>query len=389
MDRVYIERRRVCARARQTEEKLKFLPVDKSLAALTAMFIITGLVFTYSSSAFDSMAYFKRQLIFDILGIFVMLFLSQAYTWLQSRFKAVWLLFITWGLLVWVLFTSEAANVHRWINFFGFFNMQPSEVAKLVLIIYLASFLSKKKDIAENPRLVITPAVYSLITIGLITAGKDLGIPALMFTVALAVFFIAGAPVLKIFYAVAAAVPLVIMEIYRHPYRIKRLTSFLSPEAAAGNIGYQLLHSFYAIGSGGWFGKGLGSSDLKLEYLPAAHTDFIFAIMCEEIGMIGAFFIIGAFIWLLVRGITLARAAKSVFNCYLMAGITLCLVLQAFVNMCVATGLVPTKGLPLPFFSYGGSSVIVTLAMMGILMNLAAVEAQTALEEETEKGSIK
>jgi cell division protein FtsW len=118
----------------------------------------------------------------------------------------------------------------------------------------------------------------------------------------------------------------------------------------------------------------LGSSDLKLEYLPAAHTDFIFAVMCEEIGMLGAFLIIALFMWLLVRGITLAARAKSAFNGYLMAGITLCICLQAFVNMSIAAGLLPTKGLPLPFFSYGGSSVIVTLAMMGILMNLAAVE---------------
>ena len=141
------------------------------------------------------------------------------------------------------------------------------------------------------------------------------------------------------------------------------------------------MHSFYAIGSGGWFGKGFGGSDLKLEYLPAAHTDFIFAIMCEEVGMIGVFMILAAFLWLLIHGIRLAVNAKDTFNSYLMAGITLCITLQAFVNMCVATGIAPTKGLPLPFFSYGGSSVVVTLAMMGILMNLAAVESKNASKQ--------
>jgi len=377
MDKVYIERTKVAPHARAQGDKFKLLPIDSGLLSLTAILIISGLIFTYSASAFDSLAYFKRQLIFNILGVGVMLFLSQTYSRLQKLVKPVWLLFITWGLLIWALLTAEAANVHRWINF-GFFNLQPSEVAKLVLIIYLAAFLGRKRnmEIEGDWRQIIVPVIYTFVTIGLIIAGRDLGIPALMFVVALAVFFIAGAPVLKIFYLAAVAVPLIIVEVYRHPYRVARFMSFLSPEESAGSIGYQLVHSFYAIGSGGWFGKGLGSSDLKLEYLPAAHTDFIFAIMCEEIGMIGAFLIIGLFVWLLVRGITLAAKAKNAFNSYLMAGITLCICLQAFVNMSVAAGLLPTKGLPLPFFSYGGSSVIITLAMMGILMNLAAVEAK-------------
>lgn len=373
MNKVFLERAHIARKKSPANEKIKFLPIDKNLVALTTMLIIAGLIFTYSSSAFDSLAYFKRQAVFDIIGIVVMLFLAQTFSWLIKVVRPVYMLFVAWGLLVWALLQPEAANVHRWINL-GFFNLQPSEIAKLVLIIYLASFLSKKPELSRDSTDLITPTIYTLITIGLIVAGKDLGIPALMFLVSLAMFFIAGAKISKLFFILAAMVPVAAIEIYRQPYRLKRLASFMTPEDVAGTVGYQLVHSFYAIGSGGWFGKGLGSSDLKLEYLPAAHTDFIFAIMCEEIGMLGAFFIICAFIWLLVRGITLARTAKDTFNAYLAAGITICLVMQAFVNMCVATGLLPTKGLPLPFFSYGGSSVIVTLAMMGILMNLAAVE---------------
>jgi cell division protein FtsW len=375
MEKVYIERTKIAARARGPRggPAIRLLPLDSALLSMTAIFVVGGLIFTYSSSGFDSLSYFKRQALFNLIGAVCMLFLSQFYSRLQKLIKPVWLLFITWGLLVWALLSAPAANVHRWINL-GFFNLQPSEVAKLALIIYLAGFLSKKKNIGAAPKQVITPALYSLITICLIAAGKDLGIPVLLFVVAAAVFFIAGVPALKLFYIILAAVPGVVIEIYRHPYRLMRTLSFLSPEEAAGSIGYQLVHSFYAIGSGGWFGKGLGSSDLKLEYLPAAHTDFIFAVMCEEIGMLGAFLVIGLFVWLLVRGITLAARAKSAFNAYLAAGITLCVCLQAFVNMSVAAGLLPTKGLPLPFFSYGGSSVIITLAMMGILMNIAAVE---------------
>lgn len=375
MNKIFLERTKV-AQKRNTKVGKKLLPVDNGFLAMTTLLIIAGLIFTYSSSAFDSLAYFKRQVLFDILGVGVMLFLSQTFTNLIKIVKPIHLLIGIWVLLIWVLCLPSAAHVHRWINL-GFFNLQPSELAKAVLIIYLSWYFAKNPNIATDNVKIITPLALSLFTIGLIIAGKDLGIPALMFAVTFAMFFLAGAKISKLFYILAAAVPVAAIEIYRQPYRLKRLTSFLSPEEAAGNIGYQLVHSFYAIGSGGWFGKGLGGSDLKLEYLPAAHTDFIFAIMCEEIGMIGAFFVIGVFIWLLVRGITLARMAKNPFNAYIMAGITVCLTLQAFFNMCVATGLFPTKGLPLPFFSYGGSSVIVTLAMMGILMNVAAVEKKS------------
>ena len=380
MPGIFLEKTNLAKRRGGIKKKSAFLPLDKQLLSFTAIMIITGLIFTYSSSAFDSMSYFKRQIVFDLCGICAMLFLSQYYSVLQKKFSSVWMLFAAWVLLIWALLQPAAAHVHRWINL-GVFNIQPSEIAKMVLIIYLAAYLAKLPEKRRDNMLLITPLVYTLITLALIVAGKDLGIPALMTAIAFAMFFIAGAPVSKLIYVFIAAVPIVIIEIYRHPYRLKRIASFLNPEEAAGSIGYQLVHSFYAIGSGGWFGKGFGGSDLKLEYLPAAHTDFIFAIMCEEVGMIGVFMILAAFLWLLIHGIRLAVNAKNTFNSYLMAGITLCITLQAFVNMCVATGIAPTKGLPLPFFSYGGSSVVVTLAMMGILMNLAAVESKNASKQ--------
>lgn len=357
-----------------------FLPLDNQLLCFTVIMIIAGLVFTYSSSAFDSLAYFKRQMFFDIFGVCIMLFLSQYYSVIQKKFSSVWMLFAAWVLLVWALFQPEAANVHRWINL-GFFNIQPSEIAKMVLVIYLSSYLAKLPEKKRDNRLLITPVVYALITIGLIVLGKDLGIPALMVLVSFAIFFIAGISLKWLFISGVALLPFVVILIIIQPYRFVRVMTFLHPETVAGSTGYQLIHSFYAIGSGGWFGKGFGGSELKLEYLPAAHTDFIFSIMCEEVGMVGAFIIIGFFIWLLIHGIRLAVKAKNTFNAYLIAGITLCITLQAFINMSVAIGIAPTKGLPLPFFSYGGSSVVVTLAMMGILMNLAAVEHQTAVKQ--------
>lgn len=349
------------------------LQIDKKLAFITFAFICFGLIFTYSSSAFDSTAYFKRQVVFDALGVVAALFLSQTYERLQQIFKPLWLMYITWVLLVVVLFTQPIANVHRWINL-GFFNLQPSEVAKVTLVIYIADYLSHMQGkLAKNWRLLVKPLVVSGITFALMMRAPDLGTPMLMGAVVVALLFVAGASLKHLAVLFAAAVPVIVYQLIFYTYRLERLLSFLNPEAQAGGAGYQLMQSFLAVGSGGWFGKGLGNSELKLEYLPAAHTDFIFSIMCEEIGLIGILVILVFFCCLLVRGVSLARVAKSSFNSLVIFGMTLTICLQAFFNMAMAIGLLPTKGIPLPFFSYGGSSVIMTLVMMGIIVNMAAV----------------
>lgn len=349
------------------------LQIDKKLAFITFAFICFGLIFTYSSSAFDSTAYFKRQVVFDALGVVAALFLSQTYERLQQIFKPLWLMYITWVLLVVVLFTQPIANVHRWINL-GFFNLQPSEVAKVTLVIYIADYLSYMQGkLAKNWRLLVKPLVVSGITFALMMRAPDLGTPMLMGAVVVALLFVAGASLKHLAVLFAATVPVIVYQLIFYTYRLERLLSFLNPEAQAGGAGYQLMQSFLAVGSGGWFGKGLGNSELKLEYLPAAHTDFIFSIMCEEIGLIGILVILVFFCCLLVRGVSLARVAKSSFNSLVIFGMTLTICLQAFFNMAMAIGLLPTKGIPLPFFSYGGSSVIMTLVMMGIIVNMAAV----------------
>ena len=370
MKTIYIEKDSSKTGKDKTAKQSEYAPLDKTLLIITAILIVFGLVFTYSSSAFDTIGFFRKQIVYDVMGLFVMFFLARYYLRLQQVIKPNILLFITWGLLIWALFSAEAAHVHRWINL-GFFKLQPSEIAKLVLIIYLSYSLSKKQDIAKNVRVLTIPIIYTLITIGLVVKGKDLGIPALMFVVSVILFSIAGTKFKYIFYAFLILLPGVVIECIIQPYRMKRILTFLTPEETIGDVGYQLSHSLYAIGSGGWFGKGLGASELKLEFLPAAHTDFIFAVFCEEVGMFGAFALIALFVVLLARGLTIARSTENKFHSYLATGITLCLCIQAFTNMSVACGLLPTKGLPLPFFSYGGSSVIVTLAMMGILMNIA------------------
>lgn len=355
----------------------RFLPLDKTLAIITASFVVFGLVFTYSSSAFDSTSFFKRQLVFDIIGLIAAGILWQFYDRLQKIkfFRPIYLVYLTWVLLVIVLFTKPIANVHRWIDL-GFFNLQPSEIAKVTLLIYVADYLSTVQGkLSKNWMLLLQPLVVSGVTLGLILVAKDIGTPFLMACVIGAMLFVSGARPKHLGAVCLAALPIVYHQLFFVKYRRDRILSFLHPENDPGNNGYQLIRSFTAVGSGGWLGKGLGNSELKLEYLPAAHTDFIFSIICEEIGLIGATLVVVFFCALLTRGISLARVARNNFNSLLIFGLTLTIAGQAFFNMAMAIGLLPTKGIAMPFFSYGGSSVIMTLAMMGIIMNMTASDS--------------
>jgi len=364
------------------------LRLDSTLFFLTIAFVLFGLIFTYSSSGMETSSYFQRQLLFDIIGLGVGLFLSQYYHRLRQIpfINPNVMMIITWIFLIIVLFTRTQAHVHRWIDF-GFFKLQPSEIAKLTLVIYNADYLSKvagrlSRDIKQTVSLLWKPFAVSGFTLALILAEKDLGTPILMGTVFAAMLLVAG---MKFLHLVLPAVPVGLFVLYQVlfvPYRRARVFSFLNPFEQEGDIGYQLVRSFLAVGSGGWFGKGFGNSELKMQYLPAAHTDFIFSIMCEEIGLFVGLVIAG-FCILLVQGINLAREAKDNAHALLIFGLTLTISLQAFFNMGMAIGLLPTKGIALPFFSYGGSSVIMTLAMMGIILNTAAIETQPQQNRET------
>lgn len=361
------------------------LKLDKRISFVCFAFVLTGLLFTYSSSAFDSAAFFKRQLIFDVMGLVAGIFLSQTYDRLQRLkiFRPMNLMYITWALLVVVLFTRTQAHVHRWIDF-GFFKLQPSEIAKVTLVIYLADYLNNVSGkLAKNWRLLIRPLGVSAITLGLILAEKDLGTPTLMGAVVVFMLLVAGARIWHLTLLGLIISPLAIHQFFFVAYRRARILSFLNPFASEGSTGYQLVQSFLAVGSGGWFGKGLGNSELKLEYLPAAHTDFIFSIMCEEFGFFRIALVVAGFCYLLIRGISLARVAKTNFHGLVIFGLTITICMQAFFNMFMALGLSPTKGIALPFFSYGGSSVIMTLVMVGIILNMAAVDhTQNNLRED-------
>lgn len=361
--------------------------LDKNLVFITFAFVVFGLIFTYSSSAFDSASYFKRQVVFNITGLISAGFLARYYLQIQRKINPMVLVGIATALLVIVLFCPPVANVHRWISL-GFFNLQPSELAKPVLLIYTAYYVSNMSvNISKSFAAIVPPLAVTGVMLGLMLLAPDLGTPFLMFVVVYIMLIAAGARIKHLFFIFLAAVPLLLHQLIFYPYRLARLFSFMSPEATQSTTGYQLYQSFLAIGSGGWLGKGLGNSELKLQYLPAAHTDFIFAVICEELGLAGAILIVALFVWFFISAMRLVLKAKDSFNSMLALGITMTITLQAFFNMGVAVGILPTKGLPLPFFSYGGSSVIVTLAMMGILINLSAEERR--MEAKFKKGKEK
>ncbi|MBU2614464.1 MAG: FtsW/RodA/SpoVE family cell cycle protein, partial [Elusimicrobia bacterium] len=215
------------------------------------------------------------------------------------------------------------------------------------------------------------PIIVACVASFLIALEPDIGIPFIIITVTMIVLFIGGARIMHLLALFLLAVPVLYFEILSKPYRVARFFAFMDPWKHAQSSAYQLCQSLMSLGSGGIFGKGLGGSELKKFYLPEAHTDFIFSVIGEELGILGTIVIVGLFAYFLYRGIKIAQKAKDLFGMLLASGITLLIVLQAFFNMAVCSGLLPTKGIALPFFSYGGTSLILTMSAVGILANIS------------------
>ncbi len=351
--------------------------VDYPVFFIVAALLMLGLVSLFSASALyagnkglDSLFYAKKQALYILLGLGMMAAAARIdLEKVRPYLKVV--VIATIALLGITLAMPPVAHVRRWIPL-GFMKLQMSEFAKPVLILYLADFFDRNiSRVQADWRELLKPMAVALIMLGLIAAEPDLGTPMLLFTVTLAVFFAGGVKLRYIFTPIAAAVPVFIEEMLRKPYRIARLKNFLSPWSDASGTGYQLVQSLLAVGSGGWFGKGIGASKLKL-YLPEPHTDFIFPVVSEELGLVGGLLITGLFAALLLKGAKIARSAPSLYTALAALGLTLVISLQAFFNLSMAIGLIPTKGIPLPFFSYGGSSILSSMIMVGIILNVSA-----------------
>jgi cell division protein FtsW len=319
--------------------------------------------------------FLQRQFIWALISLTAMGWVSRLdYNRLRDWLAPIY--GVTVVLLTAALFFRPIAGARRWIHL-GPIGLQPAEFAKLTSVLFLASYLDRKHSKLNSPiHGIVIPISVIGVMLALIGKEPDLGTPALMFSVSLLVLLIAGARMQWIGAAILVAVPIVIEELWRKPYRRARLMTFLRPFENIRGTGYQLAQAILAVGSGGWFGKGFGGSQLKLMYLPKPHTDFIFPVICEELGLIGAIFILGLLTTILVRGMRIARQAPNLFGTLLASGITLTIVLQSFFNIAMAIGMLPTKGIPLPFLSFGGSSLLSTLIGIGILLSISRQSRQ-------------
>ena len=339
-----------------------------------------GVVMVYSTSAIlagerfqDPYYFLKRQGLFAGIGLVVMV-VMMFFPYSLLKRLAYPLLVISLLLLTAVIIPGighRAGGSMRWLKFQSF-SFQPSEFAKLGLIIFLAYFLSKKEDKIRSFSFAFLPTVLlSGLVIALVAKEPDFGAAFFLTVMVFLLLFVSGARVIYIVSACLAAFPVVYYLLTNVAYRYKRVLSFIRPWEDPMGTSFQIVQSFLSFGSGGLFGLGLGEGRQKLFFLPAPHTDFIFSIIGEELGLVGAMIVVLLFFIFTLRGLHIALSLEDRFGAYLALGITLMISLQALINMGVVLGLLPTKGLTLPFISYGGTSLITNLAGVGVLLHLS------------------
>lgn len=339
-----------------------------------------GVVMVYSSSAvsayvnFDDSYYFlKRQIVWVILGILAMFFtMSIDYHAWRRLAKPVMLVTLVLLILVLVPGLGKVVNgARRWLGF-GSLYLQPSEIAKLSMVLFSAESLTRNQDkITSFFRGLLPQLLMLLLIFGLILKEPDLGTALAISGTVFVLLFTAGAKISHLSALGITGVVGIIAAIIAEPYRLRRLLAFSDPWSDPLDTGYHIIQSLYAIGSGGLFGVGLGRSREKFLYLPEPHTDFIFAILGEELGFIGTVTVIVLFFLFAWRGMRVAISAPDIFGSVLAAGLTTMIVVQALMNIAVVTASMPVTGIPLPFISFGGSALIFTLAGVGILLNIS------------------
>ena len=361
-------------------------PFFREKTILFPVLILTciGLVMVYSASCTISMDehktlfyYFKRQAIFLFVSLGIM-YVTASFPYRLYKSMAYIILFAAIGLLVAVLFPAlgiTANNARRWLDF-GLFAFQPAEFAKLAIILFMAYSLSKKQEMGKlhefSIGVVPHAVVFGLMAV-LILCQPDFGTIVVMGMICWGMMFTAGVPLLYLLCPLPVIIPVVAyFLVFKVSYRFERILGFLHPWDDPLGIGWQLTNSLKAFGSGGLLGQGVGLSMQKRHFLPEPHTDFIFSIIGEELGLIGVAAILALYGLILYTGTRIARQADTFFGAVTATGITLYLGLQVIINTGVTLGVLPTKGLTLPFISYGGTSLIINMAAMGILMNIGA-----------------
>lgn len=361
------------------------MPLKKSnpdliLIIATLSLLSIGLIMVYSASAIwadfkfdDSFFFAKRQMLFAGVGVVAMFFIMNIDYWTWRTWAKV-LIIVCFVLLVAVLIPGigmERNGSRSWIGV-GAFSIQPSEFMKIAMIIFLAKFLSERQKLITSFKKGLVPSLSLVfLAFGIIMLQPDLGTGTVMVGTCIVMIFISGARISHFvglgLLGVAGFVGLVLSA----PYRIKRITSFMDPWQDPQDSGFQIIQSLFAIGPGGLFGLGLGQSRQKFFYLPEPQTDFIFAIVSEELGFIGGSLVILLFALLLWRGIRIAMGAPDLYGSFLAVGIIAMVAIQVMINIGVVTGLMPVTGITLPFLSYGGSSLTLMLMAIGVLLNIS------------------
>jgi cell division protein FtsW len=375
----------------------KKIRIDWFLFAIAASLALFGVIMVYSASAMialkesdNQFAYVNKQLVFTVIGLIVMYLTSKVhYRWYQKTWF-VWGLFTLTAVLLAATFGFNPINgARRWVRFAGF-SFQPSELAKVALPITLAWYFVKREQFVGDLKKGVLPALAIFgVFVALILAEKDLGTVIVLSAVFVIVYFAAGARWIHIGSVAAGLVALGGVMLLISPYRMARLMAFMNPAENADGAGYQVMQGLYAIGSGGIIGEGFAKGQQKLFYLPYPYSDFIFAVVGEELGLFGTLAVVIAFGLLLWRGTRAALMAPDRFGMLLGMGIITGLITQALFNISVVVSIVPAKGIPLPFISYGGSSIVITLFAIGILLNLSQyagfVEFEKAEKEPVRK----
>ncbi len=365
---------------KRSKYKVKYKEVDFVLLAVTLALVLFGLLMVFSASSYENVvkgfAAYKdviRQGFFALIGMFIMIFVVSNFNYHRYTMQFTKLIvFVVLILNVAVILFDPTKGASRWIRM-GPLSLQPSELAKFAMVLYAANAL---KRVEINKRISWKPSRKVFLMAGvfagiIIILQSNLSIGAILMLTSLIMIFLSGVPFIQIFTYIGIGVSMLALAMIKEPYRMRRFLNFGNPFVDAQGDGHQLVQSLYALTSGGVFGRGIGMSRMKAFWLPEAQNDFIFAVVVEELGLLGGLFLIGMIMTLIWRGIRIALNAEDNFGKLLAIGITAIFALQSLINIAVVIGAFPVTGVTLPFISAGGTSLVVNLAAVGLLMNIS------------------
>jgi cell division protein FtsW len=352
------------------------------LILVIALILVTiGTAMIYSSSSIlamerfkDAQFFLKKQIFFVVIGMGVMVLLTKLdYHYLKKLAYPGIILSIILLLLIFIPpLGIRAGGARRWLNL-GFFSFQVTELVKISIVLFLAHFLTRKANYLKSfSRAILIPLLVTFLIIALIALQPDFGATVMIAMILMLMLFLAGCRIRHLAGLTALLIPAAVWMIMFRSYRVDRLKVFLNPWNDPGNKGFQIIQSLLSFGSGGAFGVGIGDGMQKLFYLPEPHTDFILSVIAEESGFVGVAVVIFLFVVLIMRGFVVAFRAPDLFGTLLAAGLTMVLAMGAFINIAGVMGLIPLKGLTLPFLSYGGTSLVMSLVAVGILLNISS-----------------